>query len=151
MGLFGGRGKPDHPLADPKEAKRLLGDLSRGDPYQSLAEINHWVESVAAAEGFRHDERASLILLLDESGQTPARKLLREYFGNTRLPKQQESKLWSASLDFWKQLSLAYQQSIDSSIDGEKGSDTLKNLLPQLGVRTMRALGSQLKWLQMRY
>ena len=55
-----------------------VGALPAGDPYQALSEINHWVESVAAAEGFKHDERANLILLLDESGQVPARKLLRE-------------------------------------------------------------------------
>ena len=31
MKLFGG-GKPDHPLADPKEAKRLLEALPANDP-----------------------------------------------------------------------------------------------------------------------
>jgi hypothetical protein len=151
MALFGGRDKADHPLADPKEAKRLLGALTTADPYQALTEINDWIESVMIAEDFRHDDRASLIMLLDETGQTPARKLMLEYLGNSRLPKQEESRLWTISHEFWKQLGLAYLQSIDSSIDNEKGSESLKNLLPQLGVRAIRALGSQLRWLQMRY
>jgi len=151
MGLFGGRDKADHPLADPKEAKRLLGALPAADPHKALEEINDWIESVMTAEGFQQEERANLIMLLDESGQVHARKLLREYLGNSRLPKQQESKLWSASHEFWKRLALAYMQSIDSCIQGEKGSDALKNQLPLLGVRVLRALAAQVKWLQMRY
>lgn len=151
MALFGGHDKTDHPLADPKEAKRLLGALHNADPHQALTEINDWIESVMAADGFKHDERASLIMQLDETGQNPARKLTREYLGNSRLPKQVESQLWSANHDFWKQLAQAYMRSIDASIDNEKGSDALKNMLPLLGVRATRALGGQLKWLQMRY
>ena len=55
MGLFGSR--PDHPLADPKEAKRLLEALPANDPVKSLDELMHWMESVAAAEGFKPEAR----------------------------------------------------------------------------------------------
>jgi hypothetical protein len=151
LGLFGGRGKPDHPLADAKEAKRLLGAISALEPHKALAEVNDWIESVWAAEGFRADDRANLILLLDEAGQPHARKLLRDYLNNSRMPKQQESKLWSPQFEFLTQLSDAYVKCIDFSIDGVKGSDALKPLLPVLGVRALRALGAQLKLLQMRY
>jgi hypothetical protein len=151
MALFGGREKADHPLADPAEAKRLLGALPAGEPHEALVEIADWIQSVTIAEGFRSDDRVNLIMLLDDTGQAPAGKLLREYLGNARLPKQDESKLWKASHEFWKQLALAYLKDIDSSIDGEKGSEALKNVLPQLGVRAILALGNQIKWLQMRY
>lgn len=151
MALFGGRDKADHPLADPKEAKRLLGALPAADPHKALSEINDWIDSVTAAEGFRHDERVNLLMLLDETGQNPARTLMREYLADSRLPKQQESKLWSVNNEFRKRLARAYLQVIDSSIDAEKGTDTLKNLLPQLGVRTLQALRGQIKWLQFRY
>ena len=40
LGLFGGRGKADHPLADPKEAKRLLSGLSQSDPHAVWAAGN---------------------------------------------------------------------------------------------------------------
>jgi hypothetical protein len=151
MALFGGRDRADHPLADPQEAKRLLGALATAEPHQALTEVIQWIESVMSAEDFRQDDRATLIMQLDESGQTPARKLLREYLGSERLPKQEESRLWKAGHEFWNQLAVAYMQDIDSSIDGAKGSDALKNLLPALGVRTMHALANQLKWLQLRY
>ena len=151
LGLFGGRGKADHPLADPKEAKRLLSGLSQSDPHAALTEINDWLESVSSAEGFRPEERANLALMLDESGQAHVRKIGREYLTNTRMPKQQEGKLWAVVFEFWKQLSHAYLQCVDGSIEGSKGSSELKNQLPLLGVRAVRALGAQIKWLQMRY
>jgi len=151
LGLFGGRGKPDHPLADAKEAKRLLAAISSQEPHKALGELNDWIESVSAAEGFKADDRVNLILHLDETGQPHARKLLRDYLSNSRMPKQQESKLWSSHFEFLTRLSDAYVKSIDFSIDGVKGSDALKSLLPVIGVRALRALGAQLKLLQMRY
>jgi hypothetical protein len=151
LGLFGGRGQPDHPLADAREAKRLLGGISSMDPHKALGEISDWIESVSVAEGFKADDRANLILLLDEAGQPHARKLAREYLNNSRIPKQRESKLWSSHFEFLTHLSDAYVKCIDFSIDGVKGSDALKSLLPVLGVRALRALGAQLKLLQMRY
>jgi hypothetical protein len=108
MALFGGRDRADHPLADPGEAKRLLGGLATAEPHQALTEIIQWIESVMSAEEFRQDDRATLIMHLDEIGQTPARKLLREYLGNSRLPKQEESRLWKAGHEFWNQLDMAY-------------------------------------------
>jgi hypothetical protein len=152
MGLFGGRDKADHPLADPKEAKRLLGAFATAtDSHKALTEITEWIESVMNAEDFKPDDYANLVLLLDETGQVHARKLTREYLGNARLLKQEESKLWSANHDFWKSLSTAYLQSVDLSIDNGKGSDALKNALPLIGARAEKALAAQLKWLQMRY
>jgi hypothetical protein len=151
MGLFSGREKADHPLADLKEAKRLLGALPVADPHQAVSEISDWINSIEHVEGFKFDERFNLIMLLEDTGQVHARKLMREYLNNPRMPKQQESKLWSACHEFWKQLGGAYLQLTDASSEGAKGSEALKNLLPLLGVRTLRALAAELKWLQMRY
>jgi len=53
MKLFGG--KPDHPMADPKEMRRLLDALPVTDPLKALDELAHWHESVSAADGFRPD------------------------------------------------------------------------------------------------
>src|SRR5512135_827029 len=79
MKLFGG-GKPDHPLADPKEAKRVLEALPANDPVKALDELMHWLESVAAVEGFRPEDRIELLFMLDEAAQPRVRKLTRDYF-----------------------------------------------------------------------
>ena len=83
MKLFGG-GKPEHPLADPKEAKRLLDALPTNDPVKALDELMHWVESVVAAEGFKPDARIQLLVTLDDVAQPFVRKLAKDYFTAAR-------------------------------------------------------------------
>ena len=50
--IFGGR--PDHPLADPRELRRVLDALPPQEQ-KALEELAHWHESVAAAEGFKFE------------------------------------------------------------------------------------------------
>ena len=102
MKLFGGS-KPDHPLADPKEAKRLLEGLPANDPVKALDELTHWMESVAAIEGFRPDARIQLLMSLDDAAQPFARKLGKDYFAAGRPSRFQENRLWSALHGYWKQ------------------------------------------------
>ncbi len=85
MKIFGGS-KPDHPLADPKEAKRLLDALPTNDPVKALDELTHWVESVAALEGFKPEVRIQLLITLDDTAQTFLRKLSKDYFVSARCP-----------------------------------------------------------------
>ena len=149
MKLFGG-GKPDHPLADPKEAKRLLEALP-GDDAKAVDELMHWTESVAAGEGFKPDVRLQLLLLLDDTAQPRLRKLAKEYFGAARPSRFQENRLWTALHSYWKQAGLAYARSVDHFVQGAKGVDAAKAQLPLLLVRTLRSFAQQIKWMHMRY
>lgn len=148
--IFGG-GKSDHPMADLKEARRLLGELPATDPLRALDEINHWFESVRADQEFRPAHRAALALLLDEAAQTPVRKLGREYLFTPRLSKPQESQLWTVIQGFWRNATLAFVGALEAFVTGAKGADDLKGDLPLLTVRGLRALAAQMKWLHARY
>jgi len=150
MKLFGG-GKPEHPLADPKEAKRLLDALPANDPVKTLDELMHWMESVAAAEGFRPEARIQLLLMLDEKGQPQLRKLAKDYFAASRPSRFQENRLWTALHGYWKQAGYAYARSVDQFVQNVKGADAAKALLPLLLARTLRSFAQQIKWTQMRY
>jgi hypothetical protein len=150
LGIFNGP-RSDHPLADLKEAKRLLEGLPASDPLRSLGEITHWLDSVRAEASFKPESRAQLIQLLDEAGQAPARRLAREYLSASRLGKQQETQLWTAMHAFWEQSALGYVTCLDAYATGAKGGDALKRAVPLLGVRALRALAAELKWLQLRY
>ena len=55
--LFGGGA--DHPMRNPKEAKRIL-DALPADDVKALEELSHWLESVSTVEGFKPQERAAL-------------------------------------------------------------------------------------------
>ena len=150
MKLFGG-GKPDHPLADPKEAKRLLDALPADDLVKALDELMHWMESVAAAEGFKPETRTQLLLMLDDAAQPRLRKLSKEYFGTVRPSRFQENRLWTALHGFCKQAGYAYARCVDQFVQGARGADAAKAQLPLLLARTLRSFAQQIKWMHMRY
>jgi len=150
MKLFGGA-KPDHPLADPKEAKRVLDALPANDPVKALEELMHWMESVAAAEGFKPENRIQLLLMLDDAAQPRVRKLGKDYFAAGRPSRFQENRLWTALHGYWKQAGYAYARCVDQFVQGHKGVDAAKGLLALLLVRTLRSFAQQVKWMQLRY
>ena len=150
ISLFGSR-KPDHPMADIKEARKILGELPTNDAFKCADELSHWLASVMAEEGFKAEYRAQLIQLLDEAAQTQLRKLARDYMASPRLAKFQEIRLWKAIYEYWRQAALAYAGCIDLYATGAKGADALKGGMPLLLARALRALAAQVKWMYVRY
>lgn len=149
LGFFSA--KSDHPLADAKEARRVLDELAMRDAAPALDEISGWLESVVSDEVFKPAERLALIFQLDEAAQSHARKLGRDYLTSPRLGRQQEYRLWQANHDFWAQLARAYDQCLSRHLDQEKGGEAVKSDLPLLIVRMLRAFSARLKWDQLRY
>ncbi len=150
MKLFGG-GKPDHPLADPKEAKRTFEALPANDPFKALDELMHWMESVAAAEGFKPESRIQLLFALDDAAQPRVRKLAKDYFAAGRPSRFLENRLWTALHGYWRQAGFAYARAVDQFVQNAKGADAAKGHLPLLLIRTLRSLAQQVKWMHMRY
>lgn len=150
ISLFGSK-KPDHPMADIKEARTLLDDLPVNDAIKCADEVTHWLESVMAEAGFKPEYRAQLVQLLDETAQPHLRKLTRDYLASPRLPKFQEIRLWKAIYEYWRQAGLAYVGCADLYAAGAKGADALKGSMPLLLTRALRALAAQVKWMHMRY
>lgn len=149
MALFGG--KPAHPLADAKEAKRVLEALPPNDPYKALEELAHWLESVAAAEGFKPEARLQLLFSLDDAALQRVRKLSAEYVSATRPSRFQENRLWTTTYGYWKQAALAYARSVDQFVQNAKGAEAAKAQLPALLVRALRSFAQQIKWMHLRY
>lgn len=150
ISLFGGN-KPDHPMADVREARKLLEELPTGDALKCADELSHWLESVMAEEGFKPEYRAQLVQLLDETAQTHLRKLARDYMASPRLAKFEEIRLWKAIFEYWRQAAFAYVGCIDLYATGAKGADALKGGMPLLLARALRALATQVKWMYVRY
>lgn len=150
ISLFGSK-KPDHPMAGIREARKILEELPTNDAFKCTDELTHWLESVVAAEGFKAEYRAQVIQLLDETAQTHLRKLARDYMVSPRLARHQEIRLWTAMHEYWRQAALAYAACIDLYATGAKGSEGLKGSMPLLLARALRALGTQMKWMYVRY
>src|SRR5258706_13203812 len=149
MGLFGG--KPDHPLADPKEAKRLLEALPDNDPVKAGDELMHWIESGAAAEAFKPETRIQLLLMLDDAAQPRVRKLSKDYFATSRLSRFLENRLWTALHGYWKQAGYGYARAVDQFVQGHKGADAARAQLPPRLVRPLASFGQRTNWVHSRY
>ena len=50
MALFGG-GKPDHPMADMKQARDLIAEFAAHDANKALDEVTFWLDSLNRTDG----------------------------------------------------------------------------------------------------
>jgi len=150
MALFGG-GKPDHPMADAKQARKLIAELPANDAAKALEEVTFWLDSITRTEGFKLDYRYELFDWLDQAAKNHQRKLYQDYLATDRQEKFREHKLWTTIFEFWKMLGHAYGQCIEQFQSGASGAGAIKKDLPTIIARALRALTQQLKWVLLRY
>ena len=143
--------KPDHPMSGVKEARSFLADLPKGDPFKALDEITSWLISVKDAPGFRPEIRADIFRLLDETGQPLQAELLRSYLGAPHLQDFQGRHLWLGIHSFMKALAEAYAVCVHEYQQAEKKPFDLKESMPVICVRLVRAIAEQMKLEMMRY
>ena len=148
VALFGA-GKPVHPMAEIKRAKKLISELPAYDAALALEELTFWLDSVTHAEGFKLGFRFELLDLLDRAAKTYQRKLAYEYLADDRHEKLRANKLWTPVFESWKMLGNAYIRCVEQFQSGARGAS--QKLLPVIVARALRALTVQLKWLLQRY
>jgi hypothetical protein len=144
--LFGGGA--DHPMGNPKEARRIL-DALPVDDVKALEELAHWLESVSAAEGFKPAERAALLISIDDAAQPRQRKLSRDYSATARPSRFQENRIWTQLHEYWRQAGLAFGRTLDAAAQVPKSLEP--KVLAVVAVRALRAPAQQIKWQHMRY
>jgi hypothetical protein len=138
-------------MADAKEMRRLLDTLPANDPIKTLEELAHWHESVGVAEGFRLDARLQVLFSIDETAQASLRKVALDYLAVARPSRFQENRIWTHVYEYYRQCARAYGLCVDAVIQGVRGADSAKLLLPTLAVRAVRSVAQQVKWLHLRY
>lgn len=150
IALFGSK-KPVHPMAELKDARAILADMPSHDPLRCVEELSRWLESMMTVDGFKAEYRTQLVRLLDETAQIQLRALEREYLASPRLAKAREINLWKTIYKYWCSAALAYTGCIDLYASRARGADALKDDMPLLLARTLRALAAQVKWIYVRY
>lgn len=150
MALFGG-GKPDHPMADMKEARALLAELPAHDAAKALEEVTFWLDSVSHTEEFKLDYRYGLYDMLDQAGKNPHRKLTVDYMATDRQEKFRENRLWNVVSEYRKMLGDCYTQCIEQFQAGASGAGAIKKDLPAIVSRAIRIATLRLKWGLLRY
>src|SRR5260370_10315751 len=115
-------GKADHPMADPKEARRILEQLPAQE-LKALGELAHWHESVSLAAGFKPAERLQLLTAVDDAAPPRLPKRARDYFAAARPSRYQENLMWTQVHEYWRQAGLAWARALDARLQAGKGAD----------------------------
>ncbi len=151
LNLFSSR--PDHPLGDVKELKRVLVELPLDNAFKAVDEVYGWFESLQSAEGFRVDHYFDVIRQLDEAAQPYIRRLTRDYLHSPRLSKGEERRLWITCYNYWGEVASLYARCVERAKQSpkDKGSELLKPSLPLAATRLLAARATQLKWVEYRY
>lgn len=144
--------RPDHPLGDAKEFKRVLAELPQ-DPFKAIDEVYTWFESLRQADDFRLNHFFEVISGLDEAVQRHLKGLVRNYLRTPRLSKNDENRLWSVCFNYWGEVSWLYASCVDRFHKNpkDKGSDAFKDRLPLAATRCMAARARQFKGVDCRY
>jgi hypothetical protein len=146
---IGGGGKVDHPMADLKQARKIIADLPANDASKALEEITRLLESLKHVEGFKLNRRFENVDLLDAASRGSERQLLQEYLATPRHRKSDEHRLWTDVYCFWRELGEGYLQCLQQYETGNVTS--FRSSLPIIVGRALRALRQQLKWTLLRY
>lgn len=147
--LFGER--PDHPLFDLDETKRLIGELPQDEPRKALEDITFWLESIKDATGFTPELRSAVIMRVDETGQTLQAAMLHHYLESPHLHDFQGLHLWQGIHAYTQSLAGAYSASLTEYTKTAKPSRELIERMPLICVRQLQAVAAQMKLELMRY
>lgn len=147
-GIF--EGKPDHPMFDVQEARKLLAGLPKDDEFKALDEVTSWLTSVKDTPNFRPEVRTEIIMLLDETGQPRYAELLRQYLAAPHLQDFRGLRQWQGIHGFAKALAEAYAVCIAGYEQGKKPIE-LREKQPVICIRLLRVVAEQMKLELMRY
>lgn len=149
LGFFS---KPtEHPLADAKEAKRILAEIATREPLGAAEEASGWLESIPNEPGFKPAQRLDLILRLDEATAAHTRRLARDYQPLVHASRALENKHWQLSHAYWQLLLTAYLDCFTRLRAGEKDAEAIRSQQHLLYGRLINALAAELKWRQFHY
>lgn len=143
--------KTNHPLADAREARRILAEIATREPQTAVEDASAWLESLAADESFKLARRLDLILRIDEAAVAQARRLGRDYPAMIGGSRTQESRQWQIGHNYWQQLVEGYLDCLARKAAAEKEGDAIRSEVPLLYGRLINALAAQLKWKRFRY
>jgi hypothetical protein len=144
-------GKPDHPMFDVAEARRLLAGLPKDDMFKALDEVTSWLTSLKDTPGFRPDTRTQIVMLLDETGLPFYTELLQLYLGEPHLQDFKGQHLWQVLHAFKQTLAEAYDVCVQGYQHAEKKPPGLKEIMPVVCVRLLRTVAEQMKLELMHY
>jgi hypothetical protein len=145
LGLFSA--KPKHPLADAKEARRIIEALETHKPAVIIDEVSIWLESLAGLDDIPASLRFRRIAELSAVAMPASRRLGREFLA----APQQEQKSWQLIIIFWDRLKEALQRCLDEVDANPKARNAFKPEMNALLAALLVAFHGHQRWIQFRY
>jgi hypothetical protein len=149
LGFFSA--KSEHPLADPKEAKRIVAEIAAHEPSVALVEATGWFESLAGIDDFSPALRFERSAEIAAASLPLARRQAREFLSGARQSRLQEQQGWQRNHGYWTQLAHALERCLEEADANAKAADTLRPRLGALLTGLLMAHTGRLRWTQLRY
>lgn len=145
--------RPDHPLADAKEFKRILAELLVERAENAIDEVSGWYESLMHARNFRLDHYFEIFRQLDDVAQPHLRRLARDYLYSPHLSAVEQQRLWNCSHNYLQAVAAGYSLCLQrAQLEPKaKGSEAFRPSWPLAFARVQFALGAQIRWRAYRY
>ena len=141
LNLFSSR--PDHPLAEAKELRRVIGELPLDHPYKAVDEVHGWFESLLVATDFRADLLFGVVRQLDEAAQPFLRRLARDCLQvqGVLQARRDEQRMATLLYAYWGELANLYTRCLDAARQApkERAAEALKPSLPLIAARLIAA------------
>ncbi len=144
-------GKPDHPMSSIKEVRQFIAELPKDNDLKALEEVTSWLTSIKDTPGFYLDTRVGIFMLIDETGQPIQAELLKTYLAEPHLQDFQGMSLWKVIRGYLGALSAAYTLCLNEYRGQESHSVELREIMPVVCVRLLRAAAEWMKLELMRY
>ncbi|MEX0960463.1 MAG: hypothetical protein WDZ63_14380 [Burkholderiales bacterium] len=137
----------DHTLVDDESTLRLL-DGSPADVCDALGEFSNRLDSLRTSQ-LKLARKVEIVDLIDRSTQGPMQRLATAFATNTGGGDQ--DGIWTAASEFSSRLLETYLHLIGEVQTYAVGWGEVRDRVPLLIARGMRAIGRRLKWQLMRY
>ncbi|MCE1183635.1 MAG: hypothetical protein LWW81_15215 [Rhodocyclales bacterium] len=138
--------KSVHPLADPRELRRVLGEVPRDNAFSALESLSSTLQSLAEGHDLALERLFEILAALEDAALPHLERLSREYLHGPRLSRAEEKRLWTINISYWRLLAQAYDTCLSSCFVEGRPSPAVRECLPELAVRMIGAHGAVLKW-----
>lgn len=131
--------RPDHPLADPGDARRAIEAIEASEPLAGIAEVQHWLEGLAEFEGFACDDRLALVKRLDDAVRPLLRDQYAAFYARAHHRDRPQRALGELLERCWSGLAGAYARCVSDNERGGKRASAMREELPLALARAYRA------------
>ncbi|MSQ58378.1 MAG: hypothetical protein EXR36_01665 [Betaproteobacteria bacterium] len=129
-----------------------MARANTNDPFRSVEEVIYMLDAARTQAGIKPTVLYRSIGDLEAKAQPCIEAITLEYAREGgRLQRAHERRIWNAVAEFWRHLGAAYEDCFWQFQSGEGDSDGLKEAIPVIVSRAIRAMGAELKWTKMAY